>query len=53
MYGAEITPRCCPAFTDSPAKRFYPLICPEPRRQEAPTRREEVEFMLSSVRLII
>lgn len=55
MYRTEITLRCCPAFTftDPATKRFYPLICPEPRRQEAPTWREEVEFMLSSARLII
>lgn len=55
MYGAEITLHCCPAFTftDSATKRFYPLICPELKRQEALTWLEEVEFMLSSVRLII
>lgn len=55
MYRAEITLHCCPAFTftDSATKRLYPLICPQPRRQEAPTWREEVEFVPSSVRLII
>lgn len=55
MYRTEITFHCCPVFTftDLTTKRFYPLICPELRRQEAATWREVVEFMLSSVRLII
>lgn len=44
MYGVEITLHCCPAFTLTASKRFYPfLICPELRRQEAPTWQGECE----------